>query len=525
MTTKTLEKTAAKAVVLTPATVLFQGNLAIDKIKVKPQVRKRFDDVFHKELTESVRTKGLIQSLVLRPDSKGEGVYELVAGERRLRAAIAAKMTIVPVRVLALNDEEARIYQVEENIHRRDLTPIEEAKGLRLLLDAKNQEGKLKYTTESLAQLVDKKLSYVYRALALLELPAGIQDAIDNGTLTKEHGHQILRVPASDRDALIKLINQQNKCEDRVISAKELTRLVDDQLGSDLKHAPWAKDKEYAGKPACSTCPMNSGNQGALFDGVIAGRCMATACFDVKMQQAYKDQAKELTEKYPGVEIAAPQQDYEIQRKYQATELDALLTPAVLKAIKTTPAAFVACMTIGNSWRNGKQTKTMKPQIFVRKSGHPLIYKALGPKDSRNWRFAPPRKSSYSSDGGRKAETPKQRFVRRAGLTEVCKTFKPKLDSAAFWKPILKDLRNGYSDTTVVEYFKFSSLYGASNKDVKVEDMPKLAFLIAVLEQKDFNAGEMKAFGFNLSAAMKKGKAEGEKEWERLKAEKEIGRA
>src|SRR3990167_7978025 len=466
MTTKTLEKTAAKAVVLTPATVLFQGNLAIDKIKVKPQVRKRFDDVFHKELTESVRTKGLIQSLVLRPDSKGEGVYELVAGERRLRAAIAAKMTIVPVRVLALNDEEARIYQVEENIHRRDLTPIEEAKGLRLLLDAKNQEGKLKYTTESLAQLVDKKLSYVYRALALLELPAGIQDAIDNGTLTKEH----------------------------------------------------------AGKPACSTCPMNSGNQGALFDGVIAGRCMATACFDVKMQQAYKDQAKELTEKYPGVEIAAPQQDYEIQRKYQATELDALLTPAVLKAIKTTPAAFVACMTIGNSWRNGKQTKTMKPQIFVRKSGHPLIYKALGPKDSRNWRFAPPRKSSYSSDGGRKAETPKQRFVRRAGLTEVCKTFKPKLDSAAFWKPILKDLRNGYSDTTVAEYFKFSSLYGASNKDVKVEDMPKLAFLIAVLEQKDFNAGEMKAFGFNLSAAMKKGKAEGEKEWERLKAEKVAAR-
>lgn len=283
MTTATTSKPAATSAPAPsqPARVTFQGNMSLEKIDVREQVRKKFDENAHKELTESVRTKGLINAVTLRP-SKKDGRFELVAGERRFRAAKAAGLKEIPVRVLDLDDQAAALYQVEENIHRKDLTPIEEARGFKLLLEAK------KFTVEQLAQLIDKSMPYVYRAVHLLELPKKAVDAIEDGTLTPAHGVQLLRVPVTDREVWTKELLEDGY-DGRIDTAAELREKVENELGSDLAGAKFAKDKPYAGAIACTACPNNSGNQGVLFDGAEKGTCTLKPCFDKKTEQYWKD--------------------------------------------------------------------------------------------------------------------------------------------------------------------------------------------------------------------------------------------
>lgn len=502
-----------------PAKVIFQGRIALEKIDVRPQVRKKFDENSHKELTESVRTKDVISPVTLRP--KGER-YELVAGERRFRAAKAAGLPTIPAIVRELDDQAAALYQVEENIHRKDLTPIEEARGFKLLTQP-GKDGKAKYNVEQLAALIKKDKTHVYRRLALLELPSKVLEMIEAGELTPEHGHQVLRVPPDRRSEVIAYISKASKSEGRYITAKELQRVVDEQLGSDLKAAPWPKDVPFAGKPACSTCPSNSGNQGMLIGGVVTGRCMAIACFQAKADQVEKDNAKELVAKYPGVKVVPKADKHDIERKHAAEDLsDVIKHPKVQKAIKENPEAFVMAMVNERDWDNGKRIDTVKPMVFVKKKHEKLILNAIGNNHPEAYNFG----KTYSSSGGysRPTETPKQRFVRRFALKAICAAFKPDLQSRAFWGPIVKDLRNAYHDPAVREFFQLGDDYHVKIDKVKTEDLPKLAFLMAAQDGKVFSSTDMKAAGVDLAGAMKKGKDAGEKEWERIKAEKAAAR-
>jgi ParB family chromosome partitioning protein len=154
------------------------------------QPRKSFDDVRLGELAESIRTQGIIQPLVVRVRSGGG--YELVAGERRWRAAQRAGLHEVPVVVREIAEARAFEMALVENLQREDLNPIEEAEGYQRLL------AEYGYTQESLASRVGKDRSTVANALRLLKLPSGVRELVIGGRLGMGHARALLGLESDD---------------------------------------------------------------------------------------------------------------------------------------------------------------------------------------------------------------------------------------------------------------------------------------------------------------------------------------
>jgi len=153
------------------------------------QPRKRFSQESLEELAASIREKGLLQPLLVRP--KGEG-YELVAGERRFRAAQMAGLSEVPAVVRDLTDREALELALVENLQREDLSPVEEARGYQTLLE-------MGLTQEEVARRVGKARSTVANALRLLQLPEEVLEALDSGAITPGHARALLMLEPGDR--------------------------------------------------------------------------------------------------------------------------------------------------------------------------------------------------------------------------------------------------------------------------------------------------------------------------------------
>lgn len=162
----------------------------------KYQPRRQFDDDVLHELADSIEKNGILQPLVVRPvDNKH---YEIIAGERRFRAAKLAKLTQVPVIIRDVSDTQALEMALVENIQRADLNPLEEASGYQRLMD------EFKYTQEKLASVVGKSRSHVANLLRLLELPASIKKLVNDGKLTMGHARALLT--AKDAEALAKRV-------------------------------------------------------------------------------------------------------------------------------------------------------------------------------------------------------------------------------------------------------------------------------------------------------------------------------
>lgn len=265
-----------------PVKTLFQGFLPIGQIDVVSNIRKTFNEAALAELTASVAEHGIDQPILLRPYENGR--YALVDGERRFRAAKAAKLAEVPVIVKDYTAEQALIAQAISFLQRDGLAPIEEARGFELLMRG-GKDGASKYTVDQIAARLGKSVRYVYRAVALLELPKDALDAIAAGKLTPAHGHQLLRVPPFKRQDLVDDLLGRGD----VMTAAELRHHVEAQLGCDLAAAAFPKDKPFAGALACTGCPSNTGNQGALFDGAVKGTCMNKPCFATKAKQHRAD--------------------------------------------------------------------------------------------------------------------------------------------------------------------------------------------------------------------------------------------
>jgi ParB family chromosome partitioning protein len=154
------------------------------------QPRKSFDDVRLGELAESIRTQGIIQPLVVRVRTGGG--YELVAGERRWRAAQRAGLHEVPVVVREIAEARAFEMALVENLQREDLNPIEEAEGYQRLL------AEYGYTQESLASRVGKDRSTVANALRLLRLPTTVRELVIGGRLGMGHARALLGLESDD---------------------------------------------------------------------------------------------------------------------------------------------------------------------------------------------------------------------------------------------------------------------------------------------------------------------------------------
>ena len=163
--------------------------LPIEQIQANPnQPRKRFTTEALEELVASVKTHGILQPILVRRLGPGER-YEIIAGERRWRAAQAAQLHTVPVVVKDFTDTEVMEVALVENIQRADLTPIEEAAGYQRLIDEFGQ------TQDVIAQLVGKSRSHVANTVRLLSLPAPVRDFVDHGKLSAGHARALIGLP------------------------------------------------------------------------------------------------------------------------------------------------------------------------------------------------------------------------------------------------------------------------------------------------------------------------------------------
>ncbi len=171
-------------------------NPSVNKLRIMEiepnhdQPRKDFDEKALSELAESIEQHGVLQPLVVRPLASGG--YQLVAGERRWRAARIAGLTEVPVVIKELTDEEVIEIAMIENLQREDLNPLEEALGYRYMMD------ELKITQEQAAEKIGKSRPAVANALRLLKLPNEVQEMVKNNLISPGHARALLGFDSED---------------------------------------------------------------------------------------------------------------------------------------------------------------------------------------------------------------------------------------------------------------------------------------------------------------------------------------
>ncbi|MDZ5697419.1 ParB/RepB/Spo0J family partition protein [Chelativorans sp. M5D2P16] len=162
--------------------------------------RRNFAETDLADLAQSIREHGIVQPVVVRP-SPAEGRFEIIAGERRWRAAQRAGLTEIPVIVRDVDDKAALELAIVENVQRSDLNPLEEARGYQQLMDDHN------YTQADLGQVIGKSRSHVANTLRLLRLPPAVSDLIVDGSLTAGHARTLVNV--EDPAGLAKRIVEQ----------------------------------------------------------------------------------------------------------------------------------------------------------------------------------------------------------------------------------------------------------------------------------------------------------------------------
>lgn len=166
-----------------------EGRLPVDALAPNPsQPRRDFPPEAMTDLAASIRQKGVLQPLIVRPTSV-DGQYEIVAGERRWRAAQAAGLHEVPVIIRDFDDTEVLEVAIIENIQRADLNAIEEAAGYRALMD------RFGHTQERMAEALSKSRSHIANLLRLLNLPEEVQDHVREGRLTAGHARALVTAP------------------------------------------------------------------------------------------------------------------------------------------------------------------------------------------------------------------------------------------------------------------------------------------------------------------------------------------
>lgn len=187
--------------------------LPIEKIIPNPeQPRRHFTEEALKELSASIRARGVLQPLIVRPHPQKKGFFELVAGERRWRASQLAKLHEVPVIIRDFTDEEVMEVAIVENIQRADLNAIEEAAAYRQLMD------RFGHTQDQLAQSLHKSRTYVTNHIRLLNLPEPVQDYVRDGKLTAGHARALITASNS--------IDLAKRVIERGLSVRETEALV-----------------------------------------------------------------------------------------------------------------------------------------------------------------------------------------------------------------------------------------------------------------------------------------------------------
>ena len=204
----------------------------------KYQPRLQFSEVALGELAESIRKNGIMQPIIVRPSPKHKNKYEIVAGERRWRAAQLADLNEVPVIIREIPDKQALELALVENIQRQDLSPLEEANGYQRLIE------EFEYTQEELASTIGKSRSHITNLLRLLSLPEEIRDMLEKNELTMGHARALIGVPNAVELA-------------RDIIRKGLNVRQVEQVSRDVQGVEKRPVTRAGSKPAAYKAPIN----------------------------------------------------------------------------------------------------------------------------------------------------------------------------------------------------------------------------------------------------------------------------
>lgn len=210
-----------------------QETAPIEKIHPNPdQPRRDFDKGDMDDLVASIKEKGVIQPLIVRVDPKDTDFFQIVAGERRWRAAQSAQIHELPILIRDLTDTEVLELAIIENIQRADLNAVEEAMGYRQLMDS------FGHTQEKMAEALGKSRSHIANLLRLLNLPKDVLDHVRQGRLSAGHARAL--VTAQDPSGLAKTIISKG------LSVRDTERFAKDAVGSEPAKAKAPKFEKDA---------------------------------------------------------------------------------------------------------------------------------------------------------------------------------------------------------------------------------------------------------------------------------------
>jgi ParB/RepB/Spo0J family partition protein len=274
--------------------------------------RKHFNQAKLQELADSIIEHGILEPILVRPtkldpipggeydeESFAIQYYEIVAGERRWRAAKMAGLKVVESKVRDLDDRAALEIQMIENLQRVDISPIEEADGYMAMLELKDEKGASVYTVDSLAARIGKKgrsKGYVYGRLKLRNLPPPALEALAKGDLPTTIGELIGRLPSMEmrQEFWDDQFEDYGKDWFEMPSFRDIKETIERQFMRELKGSPFSQTdgKLIPGVPSCAKCPKKTGNDRANYPDGRADLCTDVSCFQDKVQAHVKREAE-----------------------------------------------------------------------------------------------------------------------------------------------------------------------------------------------------------------------------------------
>lgn len=211
--------------------------VGVEKLFPSPdQPRRYFDDEAITELATSIVEHGLLQPILVRPDKTREGMYEIIAGERRWRASQKAQLHEVPIIIRDMDDDAMFQIALVENLQRQDLSSIEEALGYQRLVD------EFGHSHDSIGELLGKSRSYVANMTRLLALPPSVHTMMDVGDISAGHARALLKAERPE-DLALEIIKNG-------LSVRGTEKLVADEQGREIQHRKPEKKVGFSDKDA-----------------------------------------------------------------------------------------------------------------------------------------------------------------------------------------------------------------------------------------------------------------------------------
>ncbi len=266
--------------------------ISLGEIRPDPnQPRRFYDETAMQELTDSVREKGILQPILIRPNGHG---YLIVCGERRFRAATAAQLKDIPAVIRDLSNDEALELQIIENLQRKDVHPMEEAVAFKSLLDQREM------TVHEISRRVGKNEFYVRQRLHLNQLIPSWQKAFHSGCITLTAALKVCALAEKDQKALYdgSLDNEDVKSGRKI----ELSEWKLREFSGDLSRAAFSLEDPTLDKKMgpCTTCRFNSAVASLFPEDVKKPQCGNTSCYKHKTDVQF-DRNRSVAEEEPGV--------------------------------------------------------------------------------------------------------------------------------------------------------------------------------------------------------------------------------